>query len=214
MAEPTTAPLYMYSPPTSPRKLDVPPPRVPHRPWIGIAGCVVAVALLTVSIIYLVQCYTPSPPRPTPWLEFYESWTAVPAPGIEKFEIIKGGRAGTGDPVLKDIIDLFQNAKDPEVAAVARRLMYHEDTVETYTQTKSDVYMCLRDHAAANKEYYSKENLAYVMAHELAHAWMKDYDPQHKTSEFHDKHQRVLDSVTTENFVPTPPTTYCANVPA
>jgi Zn-dependent peptidase ImmA (M78 family) len=52
------------------------------------------------------------------------------------------------------------------------------------------------------------------MAHELAHAWMEAYDPQHKTSEFHDKHQRVLDSVTTENFVPTPPTTYCANVPA
>jgi len=127
-----------------------------------------------------------------------------PGPRDREVQNYKEGRAGTGDPVLKDIIDLFQNAKDPEVAKVARRLMYHEDTVETYTQTKSDVYMCLRDHAAANKEYYSKENLAYVMA----------YDPQHKTSEFHDKHQRVLSSVTTENFVPTPPTTYCANVPA
>ena len=194
-----------------------PKPLGPRAPaWAAVLGCVLAVALLAVSL----WCLQNSEPEPEPgaghgprWLEFYRAFERVPVEGREGFAVITGGAKGTGDPVLTGLIERFLNAKDPEVAGAARRLVYHVDTEETYTQSKKEVYMCLQD-AEANNEYYSAENLAYVMAHEFAHAMMERYDPDHKTNEFHDKHERVLKSITTENFRPAPPMKgYCKNVP-
>jgi hypothetical protein len=198
-----------------------PPNSRPRAPaWAAVLGCVLAVALLAVSVWCLSDsdsdpepAVTVAGPRPSRWLEFYRAFERVPVEGREGFAVIKGGARGTGDPVLTSLIERFLNAKDPEVAGAARRLAYHVDTEETYTQSKKEVYMCLQD-AEANNEYYSAENLAYVMAHEFAHAMMERYDPDHKTDEFHDKHERVLKSITTENFRPKPPMQgYCKNVP-
>jgi hypothetical protein len=212
--------MYFYDPSSVPATAEEDHTRRPRpMPWLGILGCIVGVLLLLASVHYLTLFSTQadrpdSHRRPSEWLKFYQGWQRVDMDGKEGFAVIQGGRAGTGDPMLTELINLFRNAADPEVRTVAERMMFHEDDRETYTQSKKDVFMCLKDTDKATKEYYSLENLAYVMAHELAHAWMKDYDPKHMTDEFHEKHERVLASVRTESFQPVAPANgYCDNVP-
>lgn len=172
------------------------------------------------------------------WLIYHESWEPVEAvangpPGQkeilyrrpegqevsnnsgkrESFAIIRGGPHGTGDSKLSSLIDRFLNSSDELVRRTTQRMMFHEDDQETYTQEKKEVFMCMKD-ASSGNAYYTEQELANVMAHELAHAAHKEYDPQHRTREFHDLHQRFLNSITTPDFKPIPPINgYCHNVP-
>ena len=63
------------------------------------------------------------------------------------------------------------------------------DDQETYTEDKFKTYMCLKD---KDGNYYPDNMLMYVAIHELAHAISKQVDPNHKTQEFHQNFNYLL----------------------
>ncbi len=61
---------------------------------------------------------------------------------------------------------------------------------KSYTDNKRDMFLCLRDE---NGNYYPYNMLIYVSLHELAHSISKSVDPEHKTREFNENFDRLLD---------------------
>ena len=60
---------------------------------------------------------------------------------------------------------------------------------ESYTEDKKRIYLCLRDE---NDKYYDYNMLMYVAIHECAHALTDVIDPEHKTDEFKNMFQNLL----------------------
>ena len=60
---------------------------------------------------------------------------------------------------------------------------------ESYTEDKKRIYLCLRDE---NDNYYDYNMLMYVSIHECAHALTDVIDPEHKTDEFKNMFQTLL----------------------
>ena len=61
---------------------------------------------------------------------------------------------------------------------------------QSFTEDKMRVYLCLYDEKG---NYYDDNMLMYVALHELAHAISRSIDPDHKTDEFKQNFQMLLD---------------------
>ena len=61
---------------------------------------------------------------------------------------------------------------------------------QSFTEDKLRVYLCLYDEKG---NYYDDNMLMYVALHELAHAISRSVDPDHKTDEFKQNFQMLLD---------------------
>jgi hypothetical protein len=80
---------------------------------------------------------------------------------------------------------------------------------ESYIENKTKIYICLR---TDNKKYYDYNMLIYVAIHECAHALCQTYDMTHKTKEFLDTFNSLLDKAKNINiYDPSKPlpTYYC-----
>lgn len=101
-------------------------------------------------------------------------------------------------------VTLFHNRiksyYDPLVTRIKTDLMKIDSRVrnltfsasdESFTEDKKHVYLCLKDRKG---EYYDYNMLMYVSLHELAHAFSKTIDTEHKGQEFLTNFQKLLDT--------------------
>ena len=87
------------------------------------------------------------------------------------------------DPLVEDIKkDMME--LDPRIS---NRQFYSSD--ESYTEDKERIYLCLKDERG---EYYDYNMLIYVAIHECSHALTDVIDVEHKTPEFKNMFESLL----------------------
>jgi hypothetical protein len=168
--------------------------------WIGLAGVFLGLLLVVLSVRHLQH-------------HWHRRRAASPRGRREAFDIIPGTEAkGPGldgmtstNAMYKSVIRRFATCDDKEVVKATLSLKFSEEDLETYTQDKKEMFLCMRDNN-------TEEEYAYIVGHEIGHAMSIQYDPKHETKEFSDNFDRAIRAVTNKNFKPRPPRQHCGNV--
>jgi hypothetical protein len=168
--------------------------------WIGFLGVFLGILLVVLSVRHLHH-------------HWHRRWRSV-SDRREAFDVVPGTEAtgpGLGgmtstNAMYRRVVERFATSKDPKVAGATHKLKFSEEDLDTYTQDKKEMFLCMQDNN-------TEEEVAYIVGHEIGHAMSEQYDPKHETREFHDNFNRAIKAVTNKDFKPRPPSQHCGNVP-
>lgn len=187
--------------------------RESRRRWTIFASTfvgVISLVLLVWSIRVVSSSWSPKCLYKTAWYDIMDG--AGAAHGRESFDIVRRGEGKGLDSIpsgeYRNLINIFMNCKNDRVKQAVKETIFSEDDTDTYTDNKKEIFMCLGDRSN------TLEQKAFVLAHEFAHKISIAHDPDHKTAEFKNNFDLVLDSITTDEFKPVPPISHCMNVPS